>query len=105
MRHQHLVITVRAVTASLVLTFISAGSVLADGIRWTFEAASKAPLLNPHDIKLSPDGSRLFISDVGNDRVVILDPHSLSYITSFGTGEQNGTYDVDFDVRRTHAKV
>jgi DNA-binding beta-propeller fold protein YncE len=73
--------------------------VLADDIRWTFEAASKAPLSNPHDIKLSPDGSRLFVSDVGNDRVVILDPHSLSYITSFGAGEQRGTHDVDFDAQ------
>lgn len=97
MRHQHLVITVRAITASFVLSLIGAGSVLADGIRWTFETASKAPLSNPHDIKLSPDGSRLFVSDVGNDQVVILDPHSLGYIASFGADEQNGTHDVEFD--------
>lgn len=99
MQHRRLAITARAITASLLLAFISAGPLLADGIRWTFEAASKAPLSNPHDIKLSPDGSRLFVSDVGNNRVVILDPHSLSYIASFGADEQNGTHDVDFDAR------
>ena len=99
MQYRHLVTTVRVIIASLVLSFTNAGSVLADGIRWTFEATSKTPLSNPHDIKLSPDGSRLFVSDVGNDRVVILDPRSLSYITSFGAGEQNGTHDVDFDAR------
>ena len=91
MQYTHRVTTVCVIAAGLVLTFISAGSVLADGICWTFEVVSGAPLSNPHDIKLSLDGSRLFVSDVGNDRVVILDPHSLSYITSFGAGEQNGT--------------
>ncbi|MDH3671651.1 MAG: NHL repeat-containing protein [Gammaproteobacteria bacterium] len=99
MQHQHLVTTMRAITACLVISFISAGSALADSVRWTFEATSKAPLSNPHDIKLSPDGSRLFVSDVGNNRVVILDPHSLSYMASFGAHEQNGTHDVDFDAR------
>jgi DNA-binding beta-propeller fold protein YncE len=97
MRPQPLVTTGRAITAALMLSLISTGTVLADGIRWTFETASQTPLSNPHDIKLSPDGSRLFVSDVGNNRVVILDPHSLSYITSFGADEQSGTHDVDVD--------
>ncbi len=97
MRYPHLVTTLCAIAASVALTVISAGPVLADGVRWTFEAASTTPLSNPHDIKLSPDGSRLFVSDVGNNRVVILDPQSLGYIASFGANEQNGTHDVDFD--------
>lgn len=62
-----------------------------------FLAASEAELENPHDLKLSPDGGALFVSDVGNDRVVILDPESLALLGSFGADHQAGTHDVDFD--------
>ena len=63
----------------------------------TFVGASKADLDNPHDIKLSPDGRYLFVSDVGNDRVAILDPETLALVASFGADHQDGTHDVDFD--------
>ncbi len=99
MRHQPLATRARAIITALIFFFIGAGMVSADGVRWTFENASTTPLSNPHDIKLSPDGSRLFVSDVGNDRVVILDARSLSYISSFGADEQRGTHDVDFDAK------
>ena len=42
-----------------------------------FIAASTADLENPHDLKLSPDGKYLFVSDVGNNRVAVLDPDTL----------------------------
>ncbi len=63
----------------------------------TFLAASDVDLDNPHDVKLSPDGTRLFVSDVGNDRVVVLDAESLALLGHFGAEEQDGTHDVDFD--------
>ncbi len=63
----------------------------------TFLAASDVDLDNPHDVKLSPDGTRLFVSDVGNDRVVVLDAESLALLGHFGAEEQTGTHDVDFD--------
>ncbi len=59
--------------------------------------ASSIDLENPHDLKLSPDGRYLFVSDVGNDRVVILDPTSLEFVATFGADHQSGTHDVDFD--------
>ncbi len=59
--------------------------------------ASKAQLNNPHDLRLSPDGSRLYVSDVGNNRVAILDPESLEMIGQFGADHQSGTHDIDFD--------
>ena len=52
---------------------------------------------NPHDLKLAPDGSRLMVSDVGNNRVLILDPETLEPIGAFGSDQQSGTHDVDFD--------
>lgn len=62
-----------------------------------FIAASTAALDNPHDLKLSPDGRYLFVSDVGNNRVAILDPDSLTLVHAFGSDHQSGTHDIDFD--------
>ncbi|MES9994234.1 MAG: NHL repeat-containing protein [Candidatus Thiodiazotropha sp.] len=62
-----------------------------------FVHASKPILSNPHDLKLSADGNHLFVSDVGNDRIAILDPQSLELITTFGEDHQSGTHDIDFD--------
>ncbi len=62
-----------------------------------FLGASTAALDNPHDLKLSPDGRYLFVSDVGNSRVVLLDPESLALVAEFGADHQSGTHDVDFD--------
>ncbi len=66
-------------------------------LRLTYIGASSADLGNPHDLKLSPDGRHLFVADVDNHRVAILDPESLALIDSFGSDHQRGTHDVDFD--------
>ncbi len=68
-------------------------------LRLTFVGASTATLGNPHDLKLSPDGKYLFVSDVDNDRVAILDPDTLELVAEFGADHQGGTHDVDFDAR------
>lgn len=62
-----------------------------------FLGASTTGLSNPHDLKLSPDGKYLFVSDVNNNRVAILDPESLALIAAFGADHQSGTHDIDFD--------
>ena len=62
-----------------------------------FHIASEVQLNNPHDLKLSPDGKYLFVADVGNNRVVILDPETLTYVADFGSDHQSGTHDIDFD--------
>ena len=62
-----------------------------------FVGASTAKLENPHDLKLSPDGKYLFVADVGNNRVAILDPKTLAFVGEFGADHQSGTHDVDFD--------
>jgi len=68
-------------------------------VRVEFVAASTADLDNPHDLKLSPDGKYLFVSDVGNNRIAILDPESLAFVAEFGSDHQAGTHDVDFDTQ------
>ena len=83
---------------ALCLFFISLpGAAVADAFRIEFLGASTAALANPHDIKLSPDGKQLFVSDVDNDRVAILDADSLALLGHFGADHQDGTHDVDFD--------
>ena len=80
---------------------IVAGSSFAVGHCFAFEAnfvlASNADLGNPHDIKLSLDGRHLYVSDVDNDRIAILDSQSLAYLGSFGDDIQDGTHDVDIN--------
>lgn len=62
----------------------------------SFVTSSTAEMSNPHDIKLSPDGKLLYVSDLGNSRVVVLDAQSLKLVGDFGKGEQSGTHDVEF---------
>ncbi|MGI9317001.1 MAG: NHL repeat-containing protein [bacterium] len=59
--------------------------------------SSNADLKNPHDLKLSPDGNWLFVSDTGNNRIAVLHPETLEFVGSFGEGHQDGTHDIDFD--------
>lgn len=66
-------------------------------VKLDFIAASQVDLENPHDIKIGPDGKYLYVSDVGNNRIAILDPESLALVGSFGADHQSGTHDIDFD--------
>jgi len=74
----------------------SVGSVCAEP-QLTYIGASTTALENPHDLKLSPDGRYLFVADVGNNRVAILDPETLELRGEFGGDHQSGTHDIDFD--------
>jgi len=76
---------------------LTAGAALGE-LTATYLSSSGTFLKNPHDLKLSPDGKFLFVSDVGNNRVAILDPDSLALISEFGADHQSGTHDIDFDV-------
>ena len=63
----------------------------------TFIAASTAELNDPHDLRLSPDGKYLFVADVGNNRIAVLDPHTLVFVAAFGRDHLSGPHDIDFD--------
>ncbi len=83
-----------ALTLSLILMLLP---VAAFEVKLEFLAESRVDLENPHDLKLSPDGKYLLVSDVGNNRVVLLDPESLERVGEFGADHQSGTHDIDFD--------
>jgi len=86
---------IQRVAAALLLFFL-AGPLQAE-ISAIFVQASQPILSNPHDLKLSPDGRYLFVADVGNNRIAILDPETLAMIGTFGEDHQSGTHDIDFD--------
>lgn len=65
--------------------------------RAEYMGASDIGLENPHDLKISPDGRYLFVSDVGNNRIAILDSDTLALVSEFGSDHQSGTHDIDFD--------
>ena len=82
----------------IALLFIS-NPVLAGDLSVVFESASSTALDNPHDLKLSPDGKYLLVADVNNNRVVLLNPETLAFVSSFGADHQSGTHDVEFDAQ------
>lgn len=79
------------------VALVLATPAVAETLKAQFVRASSIALKNPHDIKLSPDGRRLFVSDVGNNRIAILDATTLALVGSFGADHQSGTHDIDFD--------
>jgi DNA-binding beta-propeller fold protein YncE len=81
---------------ALLISF-SFSQVSAAELEVEFIGASTVALENPHDLKLSADGKYLFVSDVGNDRIAVLDPDTLGLISEFGSDHQSGTHDIDFD--------
>jgi DNA-binding beta-propeller fold protein YncE len=83
----------------LIALFIVSRYGLANDLSVAYQSSSSTPLDNPHDLKLSPDGKYLFVSDLGNNRVVLLDPETLSFVSAFGADHQSGTHDIDFDAR------
>ena len=65
----------------------------------TIVAVSDRDFSQPHDLVLSPDGDFLYVADVGNDRIKVLDPTTLATLGTFATSQLSGPHDVAFDRR------
>jgi DNA-binding beta-propeller fold protein YncE len=87
----------KRIVAALLIMGLWPSSTWSAELKWEFLQASTVSLRNPHDLKLSPDGKHLFVSDVGNNRIAILDANTLQLVSSFGADHQAGTHDIDFD--------
>ena len=88
---------IAAVAAGL-FVFLSVAPVgRAAELRFSLEAASAEDFARPHDVVLSPDGSKLYVADNGNHRIAVLDALFLTEIGSFGSGEVREPHDVVFD--------
>jgi hypothetical protein len=65
---------------TVLIVFLSCPAISAQPLKAVLEKKSTVRLSNPHDLKLSPDGRYLMVSDVGNNRIAILDPDSLALL-------------------------
>lgn len=68
----------------------------AEGI--VFVTASSEQFSHPHDIALAPNGNYLYVADMDNNSVKILDPQNLAILGEFGKDDLNSPHDVEFDV-------
>ena len=58
----------------------------------TIVAVSDRDFSQPHDLVLSPDGDFLYVADVGNDRIKVLDPTTLATLGTFAAGQLSGPH-------------
>ncbi len=87
----------KSLLTTFIFIFISCQDNAAQPLKAVYEKESTVKLNNPHDLKFSPDGRYLMVSDVGNNRIAILDPDSLELLGQFGADHQSGAHDIDFD--------
>ena len=83
----------RSLICAALLTAVGAVA-FADG---RIAVVSDAVLDRPHDLALSPDGTYLYVAEVGGNRIAVLDASSLSVLGSFGKADLSGPHDLDFD--------
>jgi len=52
---------------------------------------------HPHDLVVGPQNKFLYVADVNNHEIKVLDPYSLKLINAYGRGYLNSPHDVCFD--------
>jgi DNA-binding beta-propeller fold protein YncE len=73
---------------------------LAAGAAPMVVAISDTSFSHPHDIALDAGGHYLFVADLGDDVVKVLDAKSLKTVGAIGEGELSSPHDVAFDRER-----
>ncbi len=66
-------------------------------IKASLVAETTASLAQPHDGAFSPDGKRLYVTDMANSQVRVFDADSLRLLNTFGRGELSRPHDLEFD--------
>ncbi|MDX1376057.1 MAG: NHL repeat-containing protein [Burkholderiales bacterium] len=66
-------------------------------LRAALEAELGYYLSRPHDGALSPDGKRIYVTDMAYSLMRVLDAESLRPIETFGRGELSRPHDAEFD--------
>ena len=54
-------------------------------------------LSQPHDAAFSPDGKLIYLTDMRNSRILVLEAMTLKPVGSFGAGELSYPHDAEFD--------
>jgi len=84
----------------LIIACCALGSSLAGAqpvLRAELEAEIGYYLSQPHDGAFSPDGKRIYVTDMANSLMRVLDAESLRLIDTFGRGELRRPHDAEFD--------
>jgi DNA-binding beta-propeller fold protein YncE len=79
------------------LLLVSALAVAQPALKPVMLAEYAEGLAQPHDAALSPDGKLLYLTDMANSRMVVLEAMTLKFIGAFGKGELAYPHDADFD--------
>lgn len=87
----------RILACSVILPFTAPGALAQPAIKASLVAETTAPMARPHDGAFSPDGKRLFVTDMGNSQVRVFDADSLRLLHTFGRGELSRPHDLEFD--------
>lgn len=69
----------------------------AEGLRTNLVSVSEPFMVSPHDMRLTPDKRFLVIADMGQNRVLLLDPDKLTIQGIVGEGELSLPHDMAFD--------
>jgi hypothetical protein len=81
-------------TALLLLATLAAAQ---PALRATQIAEFADGLAEPHDAAFSPDGKLIFLTDMRNSRIQVLEAMTLKAVGSFGAGELSYPHDAEFD--------
>jgi YVTN family beta-propeller protein len=87
----------RLALAAAILLITTAAPAAWGGLRADLLQSSATTFSRPHDLVLSPDKRWLYVADVGNDAVQVLDPRTLAVAGTIGAGELDSPHDVAFD--------
>ena len=79
------------------LFWILSAEARAQGMTADLIAESDGDFSRPHDVVLAPDEQFLYVADVGNNAVKVLDPTTLKTIGVIGEKELRSPHDVAFD--------
>jgi YVTN family beta-propeller protein len=86
----------KLVSVAVLALFLLPGLAAAQDLSAVFVRASDESFARPHDLVLSPDGRRLYVADLGNDAVKVLDPVSLATLGAIGRDTLDSPHDVAF---------
>ena len=84
----------------LILTaflLLSLPAVAQPALRGTQLAEFADGLSQPHDAAFSPEGKLIYLTDMRNSRILVLEAMTLKPVGSFGAGELSYPHDAEFD--------
>ena len=79
------------------LLFLPLPTIAQSALRATLIAEFAGGLAQPHDAAFSPDGKLIYVTDMRNSRIQVLEAMTLKAVGSFGAGELSYPHDAEFD--------